>query len=335
MQAALQDSRRREAAIDPGRDAFSPYLQTKIRVSAPPVPSTGTPPPLSRPQPPRPRISGLRPRVPFQPVPATTPRAAQGSHRPTVSLDIARLLQDWPYEPGSVNVRLIEGDDGVPRIQMRVDLGILQMEIEGRPDGERPEGFESLLELHEIEADDAEAGDEAAERALDADACRLLREEAVQYYHRYVSLLVLEDYEGVVRDTSRNLRLLDFMSANAEEEEDRSALESFRPYLLMMRTRALASRLLSAGEAKAASLAIEMGLDSMRRYFERVGRPDQYESSNEAALLRGMRDALAPKLPVSQREELKQRLQQALAQENYELAAILRDELRMMREPGD
>lgn len=253
-----------------------------------------------------------------------------------MSLDIFRLMQDWPYEPGSVNVRLIEGDDGLPKIQMRVDLGILQMEIEGRPDGDRPEGFESLLEMHEVESDELEAaGEDPPERTLDADTCRLLREEAVQYYHRYVSLLVLEDNEGVVRDTSRNLRLLDFMGAHAEEEEDRIALESFRPYLIMMRTRALASRMLSGGEAKAASLSIELGLDQMRRHYERLGRPAEFEQSNEAALLRGMRDALAPKLPVSQREELKQRLQQALAQENYELAAILRDELRMMREPGE
>jgi len=43
-----------------------------------------------------------------------------------------------------------------------------------------------------------------------------------------------------------------------------------------------------------------------------------------------MREALAPKLPVSARAELQSRLKQALESENYELAAILRDELRLM-----
>jgi protein-arginine kinase activator protein McsA len=43
-----------------------------------------------------------------------------------------------------------------------------------------------------------------------------------------------------------------------------------------------------------------------------------------------MRDALVPKLPLSQRAELRQRLEAAIAAENYELAAILRDELRML-----
>jgi len=47
-------------------------------------------------------------------------------------------------------------------------------------------------------------------------------------------------------------------------------------------------------------------------------------------LLHGLRDALVPKLPSSQRMELEERLSAAISAENYELAAILRDELRML-----
>lgn len=250
-----------------------------------------------------------------------------------MSLDISNVFKDWPYEPGQLNVRLIVGDDGEPKIQMRVDLGVLQMETEGRPDGLRPEGFESLLELHEARLD-AHLEEHGTEEGftLDADTCRALREEAVQYYHRYISLLVLEDYEGVIRDTSRNLRLLDFCSHYAENEEDQTILEQFRPYLIMMRTRAMASQALDSNESKAALLSIDEGIDEIRTHFNEAGEADKFEASNEARLLRGMRDALAPKLPVSQRDELRQRLEQAIAHENYELAAILRDELRMMPE---
>ena len=52
--------------------------------------------------------------------------------------------------------------------------------------------------------------------------------------------------------------------------------------------------------------------------------------AGEVQLLRGMRDALVPKLPTSQRVELQDRLRAAVEAENYELAAILRDELRLM-----
>ena len=78
--------------------------------------------------------------------------------------------------------------------------------------------------------------------------------------------------------------------------------------------------------------AIDEGIESLRRYFADQGSTDLFESSNEVQMLRGMRDSLVPKLPVSQKSELRQRLQRAIEAENYELAAILRDELRMLPE---
>ena len=38
---------------------------------------------------------------------------------------------------------------------MRIDLGLLQMEINGRPDGQRPQGSESLLDWQESNASKA------------------------------------------------------------------------------------------------------------------------------------------------------------------------------------
>ena len=61
-----------------------------------------------------------------------------------------------------------------------------------------------------------------------------------------------------------------------------------------------------------------------------MGTVSDDQLRNEVQLLRGMRDALVPKLPMSQRAELEERMQAALDAENYELAAILRDELRLM-----
>jgi len=247
--------------------------------------------------------------------------------------DLTSLLNDWPYEPGQLAVRVVQGDDGRSKIQLRLDLGILQMESEGRPDGQRPEGFESLLEYYEAVLDDHVASGNAPDDfTLDADACRRLREEAVQYYHRYVACFVLEDYDAVLRDTSRNQRVLEFCSAHAVEDDDREALEQFRPYVTMMRARALASQCLRDGEGKAALIAIDDGLGAIRQQYDAAGRPEEFEDSTEARLLNGMREALVPRLPVSERTELRNRLKQAVEQENYELAAILRDELRSMPE---
>jgi len=262
-----------------------------------------------------------------------------------MSDDISQLLRDWPFEPGKINARVVTSPDGSRRIQVRIDLGILQMFPEGRPDGLTPFGFPSLLEFHESRLDELRqdaAGDPESGEAeppkdpesfsLTPEECRALRDEAVQFYHRYVALLALEDFEGVIQDTSRNLRVLDFCKKHAEREEDRTILEQFRPYITMLRSRAYAGLALKENEPKAAVLALEEGLDTLRKYFAEHNQPQLFEQSNEVQMLRTMRDALVPKLPVSQKAELHARLERALSQENYELAAILRDELRMLKE---
>ena len=44
--------------------------------------------------------------------------------------DITYLLESWDYQPGQVMVRRFKNKDGVEKIQLRVDLGILQMNAE-------------------------------------------------------------------------------------------------------------------------------------------------------------------------------------------------------------
>ena len=266
--------------------------------------------------------------------------------------DISKLLEEWPFVPGQISVRLVEGQDHEARIQVRLDLGLLQMRLDGRPDGQRPHECDSYLEYQETRLtamlgqgaapdpsqDPSQAppefdftDDEAEpERFLDSDECRQLREEAQQYYHRYIALLVLEDFESVARDTSRNLRVLDLFRDYAIDEDDQIAMESHRPYVMMMRARALASHALKYEENKAAVNAIDEGIEALKLYYESTGQEDQFDEAGEVEMLREMRDGLVPKLPVSQKAELKQRLEAAIVSENFELAAILRDELRML-----
>ena len=324
--------------------------------------------------------------------------------------DISAILKEWPYTPGQVNARMVTGADGLERVQVRLDLGILQMYADGRPDGERPFGFPSLLEYFEAKLDEAQAdardhagppdeGDEEGEgperrrkgRAgegalaggddegtptddtphesphdtphesphdtpheagaggdgtsgvgspggaattltLDEDACRALREEAAQYYQRYVACLALDEFERVVRDTTRNLRVLDLCAKHAGGEHDRTVLEQFRPYILMVRARALASQSIRENELRCAMLALDEALDRLKRYYTEMGKPQLFHAAEEVKMLHAMREALVPKLPISQKAELRQRLQRALETENYELAAILRDELKQLKE---
>ncbi len=261
--------------------------------------------------------------------------------------DLTEHLKAWPYEAGHIIARIVRTQEDEEVLQLRVDLGILQMKLDGRPDGERPNGFESYLEYFEDQAaahaesedlgqpdeEHAEYGPPGARHAprfLTPDDCRLLRDEAVQYYHRYIALLAVEDFDRVIRDTTRNLRLLDFCSAHAVAPPDRVALEQFRPYVTMIRARAAAGLALRDNEPRAALVAIDEGLEALRRVFEDQP-PEHYESSGEVRALRAMREALVPQLPVSQTSELNARLAKAIEDENYELAAILRDEIRQLK----
>src|SRR5437016_11479202 len=94
--------------------------------------------------------------------------------------DISTVLKGWDYEAGAINVRKIPGLDGREKLQMRLDLGLLQMELTGRPDGCRPHGRESYLEYYEDQRRgyEKENGGASAGFALSTDQCQELREEA-------------------------------------------------------------------------------------------------------------------------------------------------------------
>lgn len=245
------------------------------------------------------------------------------------SKDITPLLKGWDYEAGTINVRKIAGADGSPKLQMRLDLGLLQMELSGRPDGVRPHGFESLLEYFESELTDHQRrnGTELGFH-LTRQQCQSLREEAVMYYHRYLSLFVLEDFNGVVRDTERNLRVLDLCGKYAVEEQDRLILEQYRPYITMMNCRAQASLLFHDKRFAEALKIVQAGLESIREFFRRFGQEEAFAQSNEVKVLKRFARDIRKRMPIDPITKLQSQLDRAVKGERYEEAARLRDEIK-------
>jgi hypothetical protein len=245
------------------------------------------------------------------------------------SKDITPLLKGWDYEPGTINVRKVSGNDGQPKLQMRLDLGLLQMELTGRPDGLKPHGCESLLDYYESQLKEHESrnGTELGFH-LTGQQCQSLREEAVMYYHRYLSLFVLEDFSGVVRDTDRNLRVLDLCGRYAVDEQDRLVLEQYRPYITMMNTRAAASILFTDKRYAEALKVIKRGIASIREFFERFGQLKALNHSNEVRVLKRFAREIKRKMPIDPLARLKSELDKAVHAERYEDAAKLRDEIQ-------
>jgi len=246
--------------------------------------------------------------------------------------DIAPLLKGWDYEAGAINVRKITGLDGKEKLQMRLDLGLLQMELTGRPDGHRPHDRESYLDHFEEElARHRKVHGSADGFSLDTNQCQELREEAVMYYHRYLSLFILGDFPGVVRDTARNLRVLDLCGEFATDEHDRFVLEQYRPYLIMMNARATATLQLNDKAYQQALATVTGGLDRIREFFTQFGQENAYDKSNEVKILKRIARDVRRKLPVDPLDRLQGKLTRAVKREDYEEAARLRDEIQSRR----
>jgi len=249
-----------------------------------------------------------------------------------MGLDISNIMKEWPFEHGQVSARRITGEDGREKIQLRLDLGVLQMDATGRPDGQRPHDCDSMLDYYQQQLRHQQStgsSDEPFE--LDEQACELLRAEGVMYYHRYLAEFVLEDFAAVQRDTMRNLRLMDFCRDYAADESDRYILEQYRPYVLMMHARARTRKALAANRTREALAAVRQGIRRLKTFYGQIGGEKVAKASAELVLLRAMARDIKARLPVDPVRQLRKELGQAVREERYEDAAMMRDRLREIK----
>ncbi len=247
-----------------------------------------------------------------------------------MSLDLNDLLRDWPHEPGQLKVRKIVGSDGREKLQLRIDLGLIQMETSGRPDGKSPHDCESLFEYFQRQARKAEKKSEAY--ALGGDEVGDLQQEGIQYYHRYISFFQLGEYEPVIRDTQRNLDMFAFVERFAETDELSEAVIQFTPYVLMMNTRARASIELEHDDYPAAINKVEEGIERIRKFYEEQENPEAIENSPELGFLTEWLEEIRSKQPLSKLEKMEREMERAISSEAYERAAELRDAIRAHRQ---
>ncbi len=248
------------------------------------------------------------------------------------SMDISHILESWDYKPDEVNVRTIVGDDGKEKVQMRLDLGLLQMEVDGRPDGKRPYGFESFLDYHldALQRYKERHGTDKGFRLTAEEASRL-RQEALQYYHRYLSFFFLENWVGLVRDTARNMRVFDVLWQYGPEDE-RWSSEQYRPYVIMMNTRGKVSLALQERDFDLALKQLQGGIAAIEAFFDTHGRPEMVAESQELQFLREWLEKVRERRPLTQRERLQRALESAIREEAYERAAQIRDALKALDE---
>jgi hypothetical protein len=263
-----------------------------------------------------------------------------------VSFDIDPILSDWQYRPDEITVRVIEGDDGRRKIQLRLDLGILQMEFDGRPDGRRIHDEESWFAYHQKRQQDHDAANpDGAPYLLEPEDCAELLREGVQYYHRYICFWHLGHYELCARDTERNLRLFAFVRGHARDDRDKLRFDQWRPYVTMMHARAVATPLVELEQWDAAAGVLDAGIRGIERFLEEYGQTEQAPRVGELTFLRQWKEEIQSKIDaesgttletvvappssaMDRAAELRAQIELAVAEERYEDAAMMRDELR-------
>lgn len=250
-----------------------------------------------------------------------------------MSRDISTVVSGWDYDPNEVRARYIRADDGTPKLQLRLDLGVFQMELEGRPDGNRPRGFVSLRDFY-IE-EERRSPNQLLAYSLDADACGELQQEAMQYYYRMMAYHALGDLAGVVRDSEHNLDLIDMVSEYAADDEVAWQFMQIYPYMRMMNVRAQADMMMQSGAFDNAERLVAETIEDMEQFFH-----ENYESENEDGSpvpappelisLRELAEQIDRRRPRSEAETLQEELERAVELENYEKAAFLRDQLKAL-----
>ncbi|MFC1758410.1 UvrB/UvrC motif-containing protein [Planctomycetota bacterium] len=233
--------------------------------------------------------------------------------------NIDDILRDWPYDPSSVSVRLARGSDGRNVLQMRIEMGILQLETTGRPDGELPNGentfYDHLIGLT-IEDNDF---------VMNEDMCSEADREFVQFYHRRVCWLSLREFDKAVRDANHTLTLMNLCKEHSPDENWTLAREQYRPFVMFHRIQAEALGELEDTTAEKAVEVINRGLNELRDVFVDFEADEEFDESELVQRLQELRESLREKFEVG--STLREQLDAAIAAEQYELAAELRDQL--------
>ena len=240
-----------------------------------------------------------------------------------MSQDLSALLQGWDYDPHQVTARWVEGADGRMKIQLRMDLGIFQMEIQNRPDGQRPRGCVSLLQYY-LQKERAAPG-----LLLDEAACAALQQEMLQYYCRYIALFALRHFAGVIRDTEHNLEIIRFIGRHTPPELGHAVLPFF-PFVRLMNARALAEKALDARQFEAAGRVLEAAREDIEAFSAQHNLSENVLAP-PLATLGELLEAIRKRKPRSPADRLREELDRAIAAENYEHAALLRDRLQELR----
>ena len=250
-----------------------------------------------------------------------------------MSDDIGKILENWDYRLGRVDARRVTIDDGSEKLQMRIDLGLLQMNAQFRPDGKRPFGHPTLLDhfLLRLEKHRNKHGGEDDEFSINPDECAKLQQEAIQFHHRSICNFELNDLEAVERDTDHILELPRLCAGLRRAGGDRQQLSAVPAPDDHDADPRRGHPVHHRRKLRRSHREIRAAIDELNDFYSGDGPREMVDNSMEVHSLRewlkDVETEAEEKRPVTEREKLERKLSKAIKAENYEQAAELRDRI--------
>ncbi len=134
-------------------------------------------------------------------------------------------------------------------------------------------------------------------------------------------------------DADHTLELMDFVAAHSPNEDWTASHERYRPFVYFHRTQARALAVLEKSGPEAAIEEINQGLEEMRKIFVHAEAEEQFESDELVNQLGELKESLRKEYQVGQ--TLAEQLAEAVAAQEYERAARLRDEMARRQVPRE
>lgn len=248
-----------------------------------------------------------------------------------MTLDLDELVEGWDCPPGELRARAVVGRDGRELLQLRIDLGVMQMIAEGRPDGERYHGFPTARAY--IEHELCVGGEQLSA----VDWQELERELLQTNYRRMAYSAVAEEalqgsadegarryIRSALRDIEECLADLQMIKQHGPGPEEYPALE---PTLVFDRARLAAQLQIVEGQFEDAIEQAEAGANALEELLKALGYEDEQRADDPGLrYLRGLGTQLRREYGISQ--TLHEQLAAAIENEDFETAAEIRDEMR-------
>jgi hypothetical protein len=171
----------------------------------------------------------------------------------------------------------------------------------------------------------AAAFDEGPQFELNEERRTEIDREFYQFYHRRICWLALQEYDRAAADAEHTLRLMDFTSANAADRQWAVMHEQYRPFVMFHHVQSQALTKLQANDPAAAVGVIAGGLEAMAKLFAQHDAEDHFDEDLFVVKLREMQESIKSQFSLG--PSLAEQLAEAVATEQYELAAKLRDKL--------